>query len=253
VKAKRVILLAGILLLSPLLTGQGRYLPLDVETGSRLYRSNCFACHGPEGASIPGVDFRRRQFKRVSSDEDLLRVIATGVPGTAMPPTAVTDSQRLALVAYIRSLPEASAGAAGSGDAARGRALLEGKGNCLSCHRVNGKGSRVAPDLSEVGAIRTAAYLERSILAPNESILPEHRVVRAVTREGKVITGRRLNEDTHTLQLIDQDERLHSLVKSDLREYTLLTTSPMPSYQDKLSSQEVADLVAYLISLKGLP
>jgi putative heme-binding domain-containing protein len=253
VKAKRVILLAGIVLLSPLLTGQGRYLPLDVETGSRLYRSNCFACHGPEGASIPGVDFRRGQFKRVSSDEDLLRVIATGVPGTAMPPTAVTDSQRLALVAYIRSLPEASAGAAGSGDAVRGRALLEGKGNCLSCHRVNGKGSRVAPDLSEVGAIWTAAYLERSILAPNESILPEHRVVRAVTREGKVITGRRLNEDTHTLQLIDQDERLHSLVKSDLREYTLLTTSPMPSYQDKLSSQEVADLVAYLISLKGLP
>lgn len=239
--------------LSVPLAGQQRYLSLDVENGSRLYRNNCFVCHGPEGASIPGVDFRRGQFKRASSDEDLLRVIASGVPGTAMPPTNVTDSQRLALVAYIRSLHDSAASSVGSGDANRGRALLESKGGCLACHRVNGKGSRVGPDLSEVGAIRGAAYLERSILDPNESVLPEHRFVRAVTRQGVVITGRRLNEDTHTIQLIDTDERLHSFSKSDLREITLLPTSSMPSYEGKFSSQELADLVTYLLSLKGDP
>jgi cytochrome c oxidase cbb3-type subunit 3 len=230
---------------------QQRYLSLDVENGSRLYRNNCFVCHGPEGASIPGVDFRRGQFKRVSTDEELLRVIGSGVPGTAMPPTNVTDSQRLALVAYIRSLHDSAASSVGSGDAARGRVLFESKGGCLACHRVNGKGSRVGPDLSEVGAIRGAAYLERSILAPNESVLPEHRFVKIVTRQGVTITGRRLNEDTHTLQVIDTDERLHSFSKSDLREYTLLTTSTMPSYEGKFNSQELADLVTYLLSLKG--
>jgi putative heme-binding domain-containing protein len=238
--------------LSVPLAGQQRYLSSDVENGSRLYRNNCFVCHGPEGASIPGVDFRRGQFKRVSSDEDLLRVIGSGVPGTAMPPTNVTDSQRLALVAYIRSLHDSAASSVGSGDGRRGRALLEGKGACLACHRVDGKGSRVGPDLSEVGAIRSAAYLERSILDPNESVLPEHRYVKVVTRQGDTITGRRLNEDTHTLQVIDLDEHLHSFSKSDLREYTLLTTSSMPSYQGKFSSQELADLVTYLLSLKGL-
>ena len=236
--------------LSSVALGQ-RYLSTDVENGSRLYRNNCFACHGPDGASIPGVDFRRSQFKHVSSDEDILRVIASGVPGTAMPPTNVTDSQRLALVAYIRSLHESAASSGGSGDVVRGRALLEGKGQCLTCHRVNGKGSRVGPDLSEVGAIRGAAYLERSIVAPNESVLPEHRYVRVVTRQGAVITGRRLNEDTHTLQIIDTDERLHSFVKSDLREFNLLTTSSMPSYDGKFSASELADLVTYLLSLKG--
>jgi putative heme-binding domain-containing protein len=234
------------------LAAQQRYLASDVEAGSRLYRNNCFACHGPDGNSIPGVDFRRGQFKRVSTDEEILRVIVTGVPGTSMPPTSVNDAARLALVAYIRSLHDSAVSTAGSGDAARGRALLEGKGGCLTCHRVNGKGSRVAPDLSEVGAIRTAEYLERSILAPNESVLPEHRVVRAITRQGTVITGRRLNEDTHTIQLIDQEERLRSLSKSDLREYTLLTTSSMPSYQGKFSSAELADVVTYLLSLKGV-
>jgi putative heme-binding domain-containing protein len=235
------------------LAGQQRYLSSDVENGSRLYRNNCFACHGPEGASIPGVDFGRGQFKRASSDEDLMRIIVGGIPGTAMPPNNFTDSQRLALIAYVRSLHDSAASAVGSGDANRGRVLLEGKGECLTCHRVNGKGSRVGPDLSEVGAIRTAAYLERSLLAPNESVLPEHRFVRAVTRQGVVITGRRLNEDTHTIQLIDQEERLHSLSKSDLREFTILTTSSMPSYQGKFNSQELADVVTYLLSLKGSP
>ena len=66
-----------------------------------------------------------------------------------------------------------------------------------------------------------------------------------------MINGRRLNEDTFTVQIIDDQERLVSLSKSDLREYTLLTTSSMPSYQGKFSSSELADLVTYLLSLKG--
>jgi putative heme-binding domain-containing protein len=229
--------------------GRQRYLSSDVENGSRLYRQNCFACHGPDGDSIPEVDFRRGRFKRASSDEDILRVIAKGVPGTAMPPAAINDSARLGLLAYIRSMHES---ATGSGDASRGRALFEGKGGCLACHRVKGNGSRLGPDLSEVGEVRTTDYLERSIREPSESILPEHRFVRVVTRQGATVTGRRLNEDTHTIQLIDQNERLRSFSKSELREYTLLTTTTMPAYRDQLTATEIADVVSYLLSLKGL-
>jgi hypothetical protein len=71
-----------------------------------------------------------------------------------------------------------------------------------------------------------------------------------VKRDGTVITGRRLNEDTHTIQLIDDKERLVSLDKSQLRELTIQKTSPMPTYQGKLSAQEVADVVAYLQTLR---
>jgi putative heme-binding domain-containing protein len=232
------------------LNAQQRYLPSDVENGSRLYRANCFACHGPDGNSIPGVDFRRGQFKRAASDDDLFRVIGAGVPGTAMPPTPLADRDRLGVVAYLRSMHDT--GNAGTGDAARGKALFEGKGGCLACHRVNGKGSRAAPDLSEVGTVRGAAYLEQSVLDPNESVLPEHRLVRAVTKQGTVINGRRLNEDTHTIQLIDTSENLRSLAKSDLRELSILATSNMPSYRGKFTQPELADLVTYLLSLKGM-
>ena len=75
--------------------------------------------------------------------------------------------------------------------------------------------------------------------------------MRAVTKDGKVITGRRLNEDTYSIQIIDPQEHLVSLVKADLREYTFIKTSGMPSYKDKLSSKDIADLTAYLLSLKA--
>lgn len=138
------------------------------------------------------------------------------------------------------------------GDAARGKTLFEGKGRCTSCHRVNGQGSRVAPDLSTVGIIGLPEGLRRSLLDPTSMMKPINRPVRAVTRDGTVITGRRLNEDTHTVQLMDSRERLLQLEKSDLKEYAIGTTSPMPSYTDTLTPAELDDVVAYLVSLKGM-
>jgi len=91
----------------------------------------------------------------------------------------------------------------------------------------------------------------RSVIDPVSQMMPINRPVRAVTRDGKVINGRRLNEDTYTVQLIDDQERLVSLTKADLRELTVLTSSPMPSYRSRLSDEEIADVVAYLLTLKG--
>ena len=117
---------------------------------------------------------------------------------------------------------------------------------------MNGNGARTAPDLSDIGAIRTAATLQRTLLDPTGAMLPVNRPVRAVTSDGTVINGRRLNEDTYTVQLIDGQERLRSLVKAELREYTVLTTSPLPAATAALDEQELADVLAYLLSLKGL-
>jgi hypothetical protein len=110
----------------------------------------------------------------------------------------------------------------------------------------------VAPDLSDIGAIRTPSALQRSLLDPTSAMLPINRPVRAVTRDGRTIRGRRLNEDTYSVQLIDEQERLVSLVKAELREYELAKTSPMRSMAGILTADEQADLVAYLLSLKGL-
>ena len=230
----------------------GQYSATDIETGSRLYAGQCALCHGPSGDAVTGADLRRGQFRRSVSDEDLARVIAAGIPDAGMPGFKLQPFEVDGLVAFIRAGFDLTGTAVRVGHVGRGQGLFEGKGGCTACHRVNGKGPRVAPDLSDIGATRTPAALQRSLVNPTSAMLPINRPVRAVTRDGRTIRGRRLNEDTYTVQLIDEQERLVSLVKADLREYELATSSPMPSVANTLTADEKADLVAYLLSLKGL-
>jgi putative heme-binding domain-containing protein len=226
------------------------YTVADVEKGVRLYRANCASCHGQEGDGIPGINFSRGQFRQVYSDPELFRIISSGIPGTAMPPTDFPAGQAQFVVWYLRFLGDPAARPPARGDVGRGRAIFEGKGGCLACHRVNGKGSRVGPDLSDIGAVRPASDLETSILDPKATVLPQNMVVQAVTRDGVTFRGRRLNEDTYTVQILDSNEHLVSLSKADLREYIVSKTSSMPAYRGKLDSAELDDLVSYLASLR---
>ena len=250
-----VALLGAALLFGPCDYAQsppGIYARADIEYGARIYTAQCTTCHGVTGDVVPGVDFRAGRFKRITSDSDLRTTITSGVPGTAMPPFNFDAAELAGIVAYLRNMRDYDARGVTPGDAARGQALFDGSGNCRSCHRVNGQGPRTAPDLSDIGALRTVDILQRTLIDPGGALLPQNRSVRAVTRDGKVIEGRRLNEDTYTVQLIDDQGRLVSVDKADLREYTVIKTSAMPSYKDKFSPQDVADMVAYLLSLRGV-
>ena len=229
----------------------GEYAPADIAYGSRLYDAQCTTCHGANGDGVGGVDLRSGKFRNAVTDQDLMRVITTGIPGTGMLAFRFDASEIAGIVAYLRNMNSFDRGSVKVGDAARGRAVAEGKGECARCHRIGAQGSRVGPDLSDVGATRSASSLLRSVTDPTSQMMPINRPVRAVTRGGQVINGRRLNEDTYTVQLIDDQEKLVSLTKSDLAEYTIATVSPMPSYRDRLTPDEIADLVAYLLSLKG--
>jgi putative heme-binding domain-containing protein len=250
-----VCVFVALLWLEPQTRGQDRapeYFQSDIAYGAQIFVAQCSTCHGAAGDQIAGVNFRAGQFKRDQTDTDLRLTITNGVPGTAMPPFLFSAAEMTEIVSYLRNMSSYDAHGMAMGDKGRGKALFEGAGNCTSCHAINGKGPRVAPDLGDIGALRTAELLQRTLLDPAGSMLPVNRAVRAVTKDGKVISGRRLNEDTYTVQLIDEQERLVSLTKADLREFTVLKTTPMPSYKDKFSAQELADLEAYLLSLKGV-
>jgi putative heme-binding domain-containing protein len=227
------------------------YARADVEYGARLYAEQCFSCHGENGDGVGGVDLRSGKFRNAVTDPQLRTVITNGFPNAGMPAFKFDSSELTGLVAYLRNMNTFDRGSGKAGDAARGQAVFEGKGACMSCHRVNNAGSRKAPDLSDIGTIRSAGSLERTLRDPSGQMMPINRPVRVVTRDGKVINGRRLNEDTFTVQLADEDGRLLSLTKADLREFHISTTSTMPSYEKELSSQELADVVSFLLSLKG--
>ncbi|PYR18822.1 MAG: hypothetical protein DMF94_18470 [Acidobacteria bacterium] len=227
------------------------YAPADIAYGARLYDAQCTTCHGANGDGVAGVDLRSGRFRNAVTDQDLTRVITTGIQGTGMLAFKFDSSEIAGIIAYLRNMNAFDRRSMKAGDAGRGRTVFEGKGDCARCHRVDAQGARVAPNLSDIGATRSAGMLLRSLTDPTSQMMPINRPVRAVTRDGKVINGRRLNEDTYTVQLFDDQEKLLSLTKADLREYTILTVSPMPSYKDRLTQDELADVVAYLLSLKG--
>jgi len=223
----------------------------DVESGERAYASACANCHGPDGDLIAGIDFGRGLYRRASSDDEIVGIILNGIPNTPMPPNpGMSEAQALAIVAYLRAMARSSASAELDGDAARGRALVEGKGECLTCHRIGRRGSRAGPSLTRIGTARRAEELKRSLLDPAAEVLPENRSYRVVTREGEAITGRLMNHDTFTVQIITSDEKLRSFRKANLAEHAFAETA-MPSYRDTLTAQEIADIVSYLVTLRG--
>jgi putative heme-binding domain-containing protein len=222
----------------------------DLLDGERAFRNSCANCHGPDGDVIAGIDLGRGQFRRQMSDDDLVRIIRTGIPNTPMPATSMTVEQAQKIVAYLRSTAATRRAGSGTGDATRGRATFDGKGGCTACHSVGGAGSGVGPDLTRIGALRGALELQRSLVEPAADVQATNRFYRVVLKDGTTVTGRLLTHDTFTVQMLDTKERLRSFVKSDLRQHGFLDT-PMPSYQTTLTAQEIADVVSYLVSLKG--
>jgi putative heme-binding domain-containing protein len=227
----------------------GEYAPADIAYGARVYDAQCTTCHGANGDGVGGVDLRSGRFRNATTDQDLVRIVTTGIPGTGMQGFKLDAAELTGIIGFLRNMTSFDRGSVNIGDAARGQAVYA-REQCGRCHRIGADGARVAPDLSDVGAVRSPASLMRSVTDPSSQMMPINRPVRATTRDGAVINGRRLNEDTYTVQLLDDHERLVSLTKSDLREYTVATTSPMPSYK-QLSSGDLSDLVAYLLSQKG--
>ena len=232
----------------------GQYEQADIEYGAQIFSQRCVTCHGEQGDLMPQANLRSGQFRNASSDRELTAVIRDGVAGTAMVSTGYSSPELTALVAYLRNITTFDASQAGItlGDSVRGQILFEGEGECSSCHRVGGAGPRFAPELTDIGARRTAATLSLTLQDPAANMQPLNRPIRAVTGDGTVINGRRLNEDTFTVQLITEDEHLVALDKTELREYTIGTQSAMEPYGEIFSETELADLLAYLLSLQGL-
>jgi putative heme-binding domain-containing protein len=222
----------------------------DIEDGGRVFRQSCANCHGPDGNEIAGIDLGRGVFKTAKTDEDLVRIIQKGVPGTPMPPTNMSEEQAKRVVSYLRAAAATKTSATAVGDATRGKTLFEGKGGCVKCHRVSGVGSRLGPDLTRIGQLRRSVDLERSLVDPAAAVLPTGRFYRVVTKDGATVTGRLLNIDTFTVQMMDTKEQLRSFTKTSLKEFGFVP-SPMPSFKSTFNTQELADVVSYLVSLKG--
>jgi putative heme-binding domain-containing protein len=139
-----------------------------------------------------------------------------------------------------------------SGDAVKGEQIYHGKGGCVACHAIDGKGGRMGPDLGQIGVRRSVAHLRESLLIPGAETPDGFAWVELVDRAGVKAEGVRLNEDTFSIQLRDTKDALRSYWKRDLKQVNVdQNKSPMPSYENTLTEAELGDLIAYLVSLGG--
>jgi cytochrome c oxidase cbb3-type subunit 3 len=224
-----------------------RSSPADVAAGAKTFRQHCSVCHGLHGEGGRGPNLASGQFYHGSSDLDLLNNISDGIPGTEMPSLFYSPDRVWQVIAYIRSLNAAAA--LPTGDPARGAELFRSRG-CPRCHRINGVGGRLGPDLTFIAQIRSLPHLRQSVIDPNADVRPPYWVVTCVDSSGKQYEGFLMNEDTYTVQFLDMHEHLRSFIKAELKDYRVEQVSKMPSYRNAFSDEELNDLVAYLGSLR---
>ena len=128
------------------------------------------------------------------------------------------------------------------------------RSNCVACHQVGGVGAQFAPPLSDVGIRMTRDQILESILKPSARITEGYNVNTIVTRTGEAYLGVVRNETDNALELFQADARSIKLEKDDIVHRETSTESIMPpNIGELLSAQEIADLVAWLMTQKKKP
>ena len=225
--------------------------PEDLAAGERIYRIQCAYCHGTQGEGGRGATLARPRLLHAPDDQAMFQVIARGVPDSEMPGNWFTAREIWQVVAFVRTLGRAAPQKI-SGDPASGERLYAGKGKCARCHTVGGRGGAIGPDLSDIGARRSAGYLREALLKPGSTVPDGFLQVDLATHDGVRITGVRLNEDAFSIQIRDLSGQFRSFWKTELAELSKQRgKSPMPSYQGLLTAAELDDMIAYLDSLLG--
>jgi cytochrome c oxidase cbb3-type subunit III len=227
----------------------------DVARGKQLFLGHCAPCHGPAGDGGKGANLARPVLPRGADDRSLFLVVQKGIPGTEMPGAwEMIDHEIWQVAAFVRTLGRVAQEEPVTGDRNRGEQLVRSKGNCLQCHTIGREGGRMAPPLTDVGYRRSAAFLRQTLLDPKATIPEDFLYVELVTKGKKHISGIRINEDTYSIQVRDLSDGLHSFYKSELADVQRdRKRTPMPSYQGKFSDSEMGDVVAYLLTVRGLP
>jgi putative heme-binding domain-containing protein len=250
--------------------GPGRVVPttdrsaaqtvVATADGQALFRGLCSGCHGGAGRGGKGPDLTDNRWIHGSADQDIASVISNGVPKTTMKKMgdALKPDQIRTLIAYIRSLARTSTDSMWkpyiAGDPKAGQKLFfdsQGKAQCAKCHTVGNEGGRIGPALDRIASRRAPEFIMESILQPSKEIAPEFEAVAVVTKDGRVITGLRVNETNFSIQLHEENGRFHSLLKRDLDDLKVLKKSLMPeNLAEILTVKELHDLFAYLMTLE---
>ena len=224
--------------------------PEAIRAGMGLFRGRCADCHGVDARGVRAPDITQ-VWVSGRTDGGLLKTIREGVPGTEMPANPrVNDNEAWQILAYLRTLAASAPTDPPRGNAANGAKVFAA--NCAACHRVNGTGGRLGPDLSRVGIARARDMLVLRVRRGVEDLGAGYAPVTLTPHAGQPIQGLKKNEDLFSVQIMDTRERIQGYEKDKMKAVENNTRSAMPIFgPDRLSDADLDDLIRYLQTLRG--
>jgi PQQ-dependent dehydrogenase (methanol/ethanol family) len=221
----------------------------QIAEGQRLFEASCASCHGQNAKGGRGPDLTGN-LNHGSLESEMVENIVGGIAGTQMPAFPMPAEQARSIVAYLRSLRPGGPDVPLTGNPDRGLALFFAVAGCSRCHMYRGQGGHLGPDLSRIGEARTARELQLAIAQPHRELARGFETVEVRLQSGGQIRGVRKNEDTFSIQVMDESEQLHLLDKKNVASVRLTGKSLMP--QATVAGSQLDDVVAFLKSAPAL-
>lgn len=215
----------------------------SAEAGRVLFQKKCASCHGENAKGGRAPDLTSGSWRHGGTEEDLIRNMTQGIPDTQMPPFPMPREEAQSIIAFLRAGKAAEEPV--TGDASAGQQLFFGTAGCNRCHMAGGRGGRLGPDLSDIRNERKPSELRKAINVPDDSLRETFETLEVEFPDGKVLRGTARNQDTFSIQLMDEGEKLHRLRKKDLKRVTRLQKSLMPAAN--LDAAQTDNLVAFLM------
>lgn len=209
-----------------------------------------FTTDGSEPTYAPGDETARVTLTETTTLKVALFVDGKKVGGTStgvyrriIPPPPPPPAQ-LTAPAIPVTLQQVMA-ALPSADFMRGRSVFHAAG-CAACHRVGAEGGAFGPDLSEMAARGNVERVIRSILEPNAEIVEGFSVHTYALRNGRSYAGRILEESQSSFALVQPDNEVVTIMRSDVVQTVPMPASAMPAFDRVMSAAELASLVSWL-------
>ena len=224
----------------------------QVENGGNLFLQNCAFCHGKDaGGGESGPDLTRSKLVEGDKDGEAIgAVVHNGRVEKGMPRFSLSDSDVLALVAFVHSQQDKFMSQTGTrkgveesdlhtGNAVAGKQYFEGTGGCVKCHSATG-------DLAGVATKYSGLKLEEQMLYPSDA----KSKVTVKTASGQTLTGELVYQDEFTIGMRDQSGRYHSWPASAI---TFQVDRPADAHVvalSKYTDDDIHNVLAYIQTLK---
>jgi putative membrane-bound dehydrogenase-like protein len=184
------------------------------------------------------------------SESGLRNALAPFPPAVREAAAPLLKKLAIDVEAQAKRLAELESGLKG-GDVGRGHLIFNGKAVCITCHKMGYRGGKMGPDLTRIGRVRTERDLLEAIAFPSASFVRGYEPMLLKTKNGEQSLGVILGETATHIQLAMGPALERRVPRNEIAEIKPAPISLMPAGLDRvLTQQELADLIAFLKSLK---